>query len=258
VTSRPEKRKAPRIQPYVAPCRVAHGSRRIPGYLTDLSRLGARVACDEAPPALGEAVVLEVRFSRRAVHSPLPAVVKWSRPPGLPDEVFVVGLTFSGVSADDQRVLEGVLDEFRRRAALFGLADLPRGGDPGDRRREQWHEGPETGATGWLGLADDELLYRIEALPLDHSHDEELLAVIRSERHFFIRQEAAKKIRDYDRLRDHAGDRHIGQILVRALTRGSDVAYLERLLAGSRHLEVRNAAEAQLRKLGWMPNAEEE
>lgn len=255
--TRSEKRKAPRIQPYVAPCRLVHGSRRVPGYLTDLSRLGARVTCDEVPPVIDEPVVLEVRFSRGAVYSPLPAVIKW-RAAGVPDESFVVGLTFSGVSAEQQRVLEGVIDEFRRRAALFGLADAPAGGDPGDRRRQLWHEGPDRAATGWLGLADDELLYRIEALPADHAEDEALLEVIRSERHFFIRQEAAKRIRDSDRLRDHAGDRHIGQILVRTLTRGADFAYLEKLLVESRHIEVRNAAEAQLRRLGWMPRTEDE
>jgi hypothetical protein len=257
MTDRPEKRKAPRIQPYVAPCRLAHGTRRIPGYLTDLSLLGARISCDEEPPPIGSSIVLEVRFSRRAVHSPLPALVKWSQPPGAPDESFVVGLTFSGVSAEPQRVLEGVLEEFQRRAALFAHEGSPPG-NAGDQRRQRWHEGPDGGDGGWLGLGDDELLYRIEALPAGHSEDEALLAVIRSDRHFFIRQEAAKRIRDPDRLREHSGDRHIGQILVRGLTRGEDVAYLKKLLAESRHLEVRNAAGAQLRKLGWAPQEPDE
>lgn len=240
MTARTEKRKAPRIQPYVAPCRIVHGARRVSGYVTDLSRLGARIACEEQPPASSEAVVLEVRFSRRAVHVPLPAVVTWSRPPATPGESFMVGLTFGGVSPDQERVLEGVLDEFQRRAALLG-----------EQRRQQWRAGPASGVGGWLGLGDDELLYRIEALPANHAEDEALLAVIRSDRHFFIRQEAAKKIRDAARLREHSGDRHIGQILVRGLTRAEDLAYLEKLRAESRHLEVRNAAEAQLRKLGW-------
>jgi len=240
VTARAEKRKAPRIQPYVAPCRIVEGPRRIGGYVTDLSRLGARIACDEPPPAASAAVVLEVRFSRRAVHVPLPAIVTWSRAPGTPEERFAVGLSFEGVSAEEQQVLEGVLEEFNRRAALLG-----------EQRRQGWREGPESGAGGWLGLGDDELLYRIEALPADHAQDEALMAVIRSDRHFFIRQEAAKKIRDSERLREHSGDRHIGQILVRGLNRAEDLTYLEKLRAESRHLEVRNAAEAQLRKLGW-------
>jgi hypothetical protein len=100
---------------------------------------------------------------------------------------------------------------------------------------------------GWLGLSDDDLLFEIERLPASHTVDDDLLAVVRSPRHFFIRQEAAKKVRDHDRLKEHASDRHIGQILVRGLNRSDDVAYLERLLAESRHMEVKKAAEAQLR-----------
>jgi hypothetical protein len=99
----------------------------------------------------------------------------------------------------------------------------------------------------WLSFDDDELLFRVEALGPDHDEDDRLIMVVRSRRHFFIRQEAAKKIRDQNRLREHANDRHIGQILVRALTRAEDVSYLKRLLSESRHLEVRNAAEAQLK-----------
>jgi hypothetical protein len=69
---------------------------------------------------------------------------------------------------------------------------------------------------------------------------------VRSNRHFFIRQEAAKRIREAERLKAFAGDRHIGQILARQMRRDTDVDYLERLLGESRHLEVRNAAAAQL------------
>ena len=101
--------------------------------------------------------------------------------------------------------------------------------------------------TEWLGLDDDELLFRIESLTTEHDSDPRLVAVVRSRRHFFVRQEAAKKIRDQSRLREHSNDRHIGQILVRALTRAEDVTYLERLMTESRHLEVRRAAEAQLK-----------
>jgi len=239
-----EKRKAPRIQPYVAPCRLVQGGRRISGYVTDLGPLGARISCDEQPPASGEAIVLEVRFSRRALHSVLPAVIRWWQAPGAVGESFVVGLTFSGVSPEQQRVLDGVLEEFQRRAALLAAA-APDQGD--ERRRDRWLPGPFAGDSGWLGLGDDELLYRIEALPSDHAEDDALLAVVRSSRHFFIRQEAAKKIRDAQRLREHAADRHIGQILVRGMTRREDVAYLEKLMSESAYLEVRKAAEAQLR-----------
>jgi hypothetical protein len=115
-----------------------------------------------------------------------------------------------------------------------------------DRRRPA---ATVAGAPGWLALDDDDLLFEIERLPASHREDDALLAVVTSPRHFFIRQEAAKKVRDRERLKAHAADRHIGQILVRALTRNDDVAYLERLVAESRHLEVRKAAEAQLAKL---------
>lgn len=120
-------------------------------------------------------------------------------------------------------------------------------GDGGVRR--PWKPGPAESGAGWLALGDDELLYRIEALPDEHAEDDALFAVVRSERHFFVRQEAAKRIRDRERLKLHSEDKHIGQILVRGLTREDDVAYLEALIRESRHLEVRKAAEAQLLKL---------
>ena len=117
-----------------------------------------------------------------------------------------------------------------------------------DRRRLPNPLAPVLGNGGWLVLKDDDLLYQIEALgDALHDRDDALLEVVQSDRHFFIRQEAAKKIRDPEMLKDFSGDRHIGQILVRQMTRAADVAYLERLRDGSRYIEVRKAAEAQLR-----------
>jgi hypothetical protein len=114
-------------------------------------------------------------------------------------------------------------------------------------RRAPWVAGPEPAtASGWLALDDDDLLFRIESLGPKHGDDDALMEVVRSARHFFVRQEAAKKIRDHRRLRAHSGDRHIGQILVRAMTRREDAAYLESLVRESRHIEVKKAAEAQL------------
>jgi hypothetical protein len=109
--------------------------------------------------------------------------------------------------------------------------------------------GPTPGATGWLALDDDELLFRVESLPPGHARDDELVEVVRSDRHFFVRQEAAKRIRDGQRLKAFASDRHIGQILVRQMQREEDIGYLEGLLHDSRHLEVRNAARAQLARI---------
>ena len=118
-----------------------------------------------------------------------------------------------------------------------------------DYFREEVAAGPQPGDTGWLSLTDDELTYRIESLPAEHTSDDELITVVRSHRHFFIRQEAAKKVRDAERLKAFAGDRHIGQILARQMRREEDIDYLEQLLRESRHLEVRNAATVQLRLL---------
>jgi hypothetical protein len=109
--------------------------------------------------------------------------------------------------------------------------------------------GPTPGATGWLALDDDELLYRVESLSPSHGEDERLLEVVNSNRHFFVRQEAAKRVHDTERLKVFASDRHIGQILVRQMRRDTDVEYLEGLVRESRHLEVRKAAAAQLQRI---------
>jgi hypothetical protein len=117
-----------------------------------------------------------------------------------------------------------------------------------ERRRPSHPLAAQGGSGGWLTLKDDDLLYQIESLgDRPHDKDQALLEVLQSDRHFFIRQEAAKKIRDPELLKAFAADRHIGQILVRQMTRAADVAYLERLRDESRYLEVRKAADAQLR-----------
>ncbi len=119
----------------------------------------------------------------------------------------------------------------------------------GPDRRRSASFAPQRPA-GWLGLSDEDLLYQIESLGDGlHDRDDALLEVVRSDRHFFIRQEAAKKIRDPELLKNHAEDRHIGQILVRVMTRTADVEYLERLASETRYLEVRKAAETQLQQI---------
>ena len=67
-----------------------------------------------------------------------------------------------------------------------------------DHGRRAWHEGPDEEAPteSWLGLGDDELLHRIETLEPGANVDAQLMEVVRSDRHFFIRQEAAKRVRD--------------------------------------------------------------
>jgi hypothetical protein len=110
-------------------------------------------------------------------------------------------------------------------------------------------KGPRPGEEGWLALSDDDLLFQIESLAAGHGQDDRLIEVVRSPRHFFLRQEAAKRVTDGERLKAFAADRHIGQILVRQMRRDADVHYLEQLVRESRHLEVRKAAQVQLELL---------
>ena len=117
------------------------------------------------------------------------------------------------------------------------------------RFRRPWHAGPEPEAEGWLALDDDALLHEIEALPPEHAHDEALLGIVRSKRHFFIRQAAAKKVQDAQLLLGCAQDRHVGQILARRMSRIEDLAYLQSLATESHHLDVRKAAQAQMAHL---------
>jgi hypothetical protein len=121
--------------------------------------------------------------------------------------------------------------------------------DDGKELRQATAAGPLPGDEGWLALPDDELVFRVESLPPDHDHDDDLLAVVRSSRHFFVRQEAAKRVRDRRRLYAFEDDRHVGQILVRHLSRREDIAYLERISMLSRHVEIRQAAQVQLARV---------
>ena len=118
-------------------------------------------------------------------------------------------------------------------------------------QRLPWVEGPDEEAPpeSWLTFDDDELLHRIETFDARENEDDRLLEVVESHRHFFIRQEAAKRVKDRTRLFAFEDDRHVGQILVRHLTRREDVTYLERLSARSQHVEVRSAAQVQLARL---------
>ncbi|HVO09622.1 MAG TPA: hypothetical protein VMX54_02605 [Vicinamibacteria bacterium] len=133
--------------------------------------------------------------------------------------------------------------------------DEPADGDAADQAagdsREAWYEGPDEEAPeeSWLALDDDALLHRIETLGAEEEQDEHLLEVVASSRHFFIRQEAAKRVRDRRQLFAYEDDRHVGQILIRHLTRREDLTYLERLSACARHVEVRTAAQVQLARV---------
>ena len=111
-----EKRRAPRIQPFVAPCHVVDGERRTAAYVTELSLEGARVACDGDAPEVEKPVVLEVRLPRQATRSRLTGRVKWTQPAeGRQGPTF--GVTFERMSPDEQASVAAVLAEFRRLAA---------------------------------------------------------------------------------------------------------------------------------------------
>lgn len=235
-----EKRATARVQPFVVQCGFSDGPRQLSAYLTELSVGGARVVCPPPAPAPGTRLMLEVRFTRRLESVKLPARVMWAAPGAKPDRETAFGVSFDGISPEDREVLDRVLGEFRSMAAL--LERPP---------RRSWTLGPEDAAPedDWRGLDDDELLFRVAALPDDHERDADLMHVVDSDRHFFIRQEAAKRIRDPELLKKHAGDRHIGQILARVMTRDEDQEYLERLVRETRHLEVRKAAQVQLQRM---------
>jgi hypothetical protein len=108
-----EKRKTPRIQPWVAPCIVVDGARRLPAYFTDLSVRGARLSTDGQPPAAQARVVVEARLGRALSPSRLPGQVKWVKPA---EKGYEFGLTFVGITTELQRTLESVVEDFRRLA----------------------------------------------------------------------------------------------------------------------------------------------
>lgn len=116
----PEKRRTPRVRPYVVPCRMTlPNGRLLSGYVTDLSPLGAQVSCDGPPPAVGIRVMLEVQPRRGPSWPNLSAEIKWTRPPARANDAPVCGLTFVEVEAAGQTLIEAALEEFRRRAALL-------------------------------------------------------------------------------------------------------------------------------------------
>jgi hypothetical protein len=116
-----DKRRTPRIQPFVAPCRVLEepGPRTLAGYLTDLSPAGAQVSTQGLPPVPESAVVLEVRLGIEPAPRRLPARVRWVRAAEHGDW-HAFGLTFEAMSMAERQLLEAVIEDFRRRAETLG------------------------------------------------------------------------------------------------------------------------------------------
>ena len=114
-----EKRRTERIIPFVAACRIAKGRSRsrLAGYVTDLSPRGGRVHCDAEAPGKGAVVTIEMRVGRQLTHLRLPAAVKWVRAAARSGQDF--GFTFGRLDRSARQALEGVLGEFRRRAAAI-------------------------------------------------------------------------------------------------------------------------------------------
>jgi hypothetical protein len=54
-------------------------------------------------------------MGRQATHVRLPATVRWGQPS--PRGGFVFGMSFDGIHPEEQKILDGVIEEFRRRAA---------------------------------------------------------------------------------------------------------------------------------------------
>jgi hypothetical protein len=110
-----EQRTTPRIQPFVVPCRIIAEPRRLECFLVELSVRGARISSEEEAPPVGSRAVLEVRLGRQVAHSRLTVEVKWVRFTKAGRHDF--GVTFVDVAPDDQKLLDGVVEEFRQRAS---------------------------------------------------------------------------------------------------------------------------------------------
>jgi PilZ domain len=119
VAPKREQRTIRRIEPLAAPCRIRQRGRQIPGHLVDLSARGARVAAEENLPKVGSRVVIEARFGALPATR-LPGHVKWVK--AAPKEAAggTCGVSFRGLTGEQQLALEFVLYEFKRRAAQLG------------------------------------------------------------------------------------------------------------------------------------------
>ena len=88
-----EKRQAPRIQPFVAPCRYVVADAAQSGFITDLSTRGGRIHTDCEPPENGTSLTVEIRLSRRPTRLKVPAAVEWGKPS--PSGGYVFGVSSS-------------------------------------------------------------------------------------------------------------------------------------------------------------------
>jgi len=249
-TNPEDQREHPRFAPFVVQCRITLDGDTISAYILNLSPGGALIAWpSEEPPPSEARLTIVAHFRSYKATVRLPGRVAWSRVNDEQPGTALIGVNFPDLPVAERQVVEEVLGDFKSKAAL--LAEAEAMGNPDTEppfRRAEWTRKPIVDED-WLALMDDELLYQIEGLEPGHDEDDKLVDIVRSNRHFFVRQEAAKKLNDTSHLKQHSHDRHIGQILVRVMHREEDIAYLEAILAESRHLEVRKAAKAQLERV---------
>jgi hypothetical protein len=112
-----EKRRTVRIQPFVVPCLLRHGTRSIRGYLLDLSPRGAQVVSEERIPRVGSKVRVEARLAPTVARALLPGEVKWVKAASGRIAGKVCGVTFGRISGAQRKTLDFALGEFQRRAA---------------------------------------------------------------------------------------------------------------------------------------------
>jgi hypothetical protein len=114
-----EKRSSPRVQPYVARCRLRFSGQTIPGYVTDLSVRGARVLIEDEAPAAGARRELEVRFRHALRYCRLAAEVMWARMAGA-GRGKTVGVRFLEMGGEERAALDRIVEEFHAQAARIG------------------------------------------------------------------------------------------------------------------------------------------
>lgn len=103
-------------------------------------------------------------------------------------------------------------------------------------------------ADSWQGCDDSTLLAWLHSLPAHHDRDAEILEIVGSQRHLYVRQAAAVAVSNPDHLLAFLRNRDMEPLLSRRLSRVEDLAYLADLAQSSRHPEVRRQAGAQLQE----------
>ena len=119
----------------------------------------------------------------------------------------------------------------------------------GKARVERRNAGPSLPRDSWQGCDDSTLLAWLHSLPEDHDRDAEILEIVGSQRHLYVRQAAALAVSNPDHLLAYLRNREVGPVLTRRLSRVEDLAYLADLVQSSRHSEVRRLACTQLQEL---------